>query len=544
MYRHQVHVIGLNIGVLIQAAPQIFGELMGELSALIAAGVLAPGRPTAYDLADGPKALAELESQVHHRQAGPAALSRAGLTGYRVSRPQTDQDRFAAETERFRRELLAHCYRMVGSAHDAEDLVQETYLRAWRSYAGFEGRASVRSWLYKIATNVCLTALEPRRIRVLPSGLTGPYDGPDRPPSPVAPGEVSWLEPLPDAWIAPPADDPAAVVVARESLRLALIASLQHLPARQRAILILREVLAFSAAETAEILGTTTAAVKSGLQRARARLDELATGARGAARTDRPAGACAARRLHRGLRALRRPPAGAGAAHGRHAGGDAVPRMAGRPGEVHPPARRVRAGRAGRLADDRHDRQRPARRRRVPPRSGRTASWCSPDRHRCLPRDRVPRSGAGRDVRLFGVPVLRSGTPWLTGAPPDRARTLIFGKDVSDVAPGQSVSLSGGGDGFDGVHGFPNAVNLQSTMRTVTIDRTKDTGLALTLATKLTSRGGPRAQLVGLLGTFDREWHQAAMRWRASAAEAAVAVIAVAVVTWRASAKAKASQSR
>jgi DNA-directed RNA polymerase specialized sigma24 family protein len=117
--------------------------------------------------------------------------------------------------------------------------------------------------------------LEPHRIRLLPSGLTGPYDGPDRPPSPVAPGEVSWLEPLPDAWIAPPADNPAAAVIKRESLRLALIASLQHLPARQRAILILREVLAFSAAETAEILDTTTAAVKSGLQRARARLDEL-----------------------------------------------------------------------------------------------------------------------------------------------------------------------------------------------------------------------------------------------------------------------------
>ncbi|TQM36650.1 sigma-70 family RNA polymerase sigma factor [Pseudonocardia cypriaca] len=184
-------------------------------------------------------------------------------------------DRFAAETERFRRELLAHCYRMVGSAHDAEDLVQETYLRAWRSYAGFDGRASVRSWLYKIATNVCLSALEPRRIRVLPSGLSGPHDGSDRPPSHVAPGDVSWLEPFPDRWVGPAADDPAATVVARESLRLALIASLQHLPARQRAILILREVLAFSAAETAQILGTTTAAVKSGLQRARARLGEL-----------------------------------------------------------------------------------------------------------------------------------------------------------------------------------------------------------------------------------------------------------------------------
>jgi RNA polymerase sigma-70 factor (ECF subfamily) len=158
-------------------------------------------------------------------------------------RAAPNQDRFAAETERFRRELLAHCYRLVGSAHDAEDLVQETYLRAWRSYGGFQGRASIRSWLYKIATNVCLTALQPRRIRVLPSGLAGPYDGPDRPPSPVAPGQVSWLEPLPDGRIAPADDDPAAVVVARESLRLALIASLQHLPARQRAILILRRVL-------------------------------------------------------------------------------------------------------------------------------------------------------------------------------------------------------------------------------------------------------------------------------------------------------------
>jgi RNA polymerase sigma-70 factor (ECF subfamily) len=165
---------------------------------------------------------------------------------------------------------------MVGSAHEAEDLVQETYLRAWRSYAGFEGRASIRSWLYRIATNVCLTALEPRRIRLLPSGLTGPYDGPDRPPSVVAADEGSWLEPLPDALITPPSDDPATAAIKRESLRLALIASLQHLPARQRAIFILREVLAFSAAETAEMLDTTTTAVKSGLQRARARLDELA----------------------------------------------------------------------------------------------------------------------------------------------------------------------------------------------------------------------------------------------------------------------------
>src|ERR1051326_8603313 len=140
----------------------------------------------------------------------------------------TSRDGFTAETERFRRELLAHCYRMVGSAHDAEDLVQETYLRAWRSYSGFDRRASMRTWLYTIATNVCLTALKPRSIRVLPSGLSGPSDGPDRAPSQVTSGEVAWLEPFPDAWIAPAADDPASVVVAGESLRLALIASLQH----------------------------------------------------------------------------------------------------------------------------------------------------------------------------------------------------------------------------------------------------------------------------------------------------------------------------
>jgi len=186
-----------------------------------------------------------------------------------------DRDRFAAEAEPFRRELLAHCYRMAGSAREAEDLVQETYLRAWRSYAGFERRASMRSWLYKIATNVCLTALEPRRIRMLPSGLGGASDTPDRPPTQIPPGEVAWLEPLLDGWVAPPADEPAAAAVARDSLRLALIASLQHLPPRQRAILMLRDVLGFSAAETADILDTTTGAVKSGLQRARGRLAEL-----------------------------------------------------------------------------------------------------------------------------------------------------------------------------------------------------------------------------------------------------------------------------
>src|SRR3954469_24433792 len=166
-------------------------------------------------------------------------------------------DRFTAETERFRRELLAHCYRMVGSAHDAQDLVQETYLRAWRFYDAFEERASTRSWLYKIATNVCLTALATRRSRVLPSGISGRDADLGRPASERAPEEIAWLGPFPDAWLAPAAEDPAAALVARQSLRLALIASMQYLPARQRAIFILRDVLLFSSVETAEILETT-----------------------------------------------------------------------------------------------------------------------------------------------------------------------------------------------------------------------------------------------------------------------------------------------
>jgi RNA polymerase sigma-70 factor (ECF subfamily) len=163
---------------------------------------------------------------------------------------------------------------MAGSVHEAEDLVQETLLRAWRAYGAFEGRSSVRSWLYKIATNVCLSALASSRSRVLPSGLGAPHVGAE-PSLAEATDDVSWLEPLPDRLLAATADDPAEVAVGRESLRLALIASLQYLPARQRAIFLLREVLAFSADETSELLDTTTAAVKSGLQRARSTLNEI-----------------------------------------------------------------------------------------------------------------------------------------------------------------------------------------------------------------------------------------------------------------------------
>ncbi|NED99639.1 sigma-70 family RNA polymerase sigma factor [Phytoactinopolyspora halotolerans] len=186
-----------------------------------------------------------------------------------------DDGEFAARTEPFRRELLAHCYRMLGSVDEAEDLVQETYLRAWRSYGGFEGRSSLRSWLYRIATNVCLTALERRDRRPLPSGLGDPTeDAAGVSLEPVRDG-VTWLQPAPDEWRSPLTADPAAVTSMRGSLRLALVAAFQHLLPRQRAVLILRDVLDWPAADVADMLGTTTTAVKSTLQRARAQLNAV-----------------------------------------------------------------------------------------------------------------------------------------------------------------------------------------------------------------------------------------------------------------------------
>src|SRR4029077_12496390 len=189
-----------------------------------------------------------------------------------------DSAGFVQDAEPFRRELLAHCYRMLGSIQDAEDLVQETYLRAWRSYGGFEGRSSVRTWLYQIATNGCLTELARHSRRMLPSGLCDPEPDPGAHLE-AAGTEVNWLQPVPDAMVTPDSADPAAIVAAREGLRLALIASLQYLPPRQRAVLVLRDVLAFSATEVAVMLGTTTVSVKSALQRARMRLKELAPAA-------------------------------------------------------------------------------------------------------------------------------------------------------------------------------------------------------------------------------------------------------------------------
>ncbi len=173
-----------------------------------------------------------------------------------------------ATLEAHRVELTAHCYRMLGSAFEAEDAVQETLLRAWRGFASFEGRSALRSWLYRIATNVCLTMLGASQRRARPMDLSGPSTA-DRPLPPPLP-EATWIEPVPDARVLPAGGDPADVAVARESIRLAFIAALQHLPPRQRAVLILREVLRWKADEVADLLETSVASVNSALQRARA----------------------------------------------------------------------------------------------------------------------------------------------------------------------------------------------------------------------------------------------------------------------------------
>jgi RNA polymerase sigma-70 factor (ECF subfamily) len=186
---------------------------------------------------------------------------------------EQEQD-FQRLADPYRRELLAHCYRMLGSIHDAEDLVQETYLRAWRSYGDFEGRSSLRTWLYRIATNCCLTAIDQRGKRPMPSGLGAPSDDPERPV--VASPEVPWLEPVPDTVLGADAADPATIVASRETTRLAFVAALQHLPPNQRVVLILRDVLKWKAAEVAELLEISTASANSALQRARAQLQQAA----------------------------------------------------------------------------------------------------------------------------------------------------------------------------------------------------------------------------------------------------------------------------
>ena len=173
------------------------------------------------------------------------------------------------ELEQHRRELTAYCYRMLGSPFEAEDAVQDTLLRAWRALDRFEGRASLRSWLYRIATNVCLDMLGGRERRARPMDL-GPSRSPDGPIGEILP-EVTWIEPIPDGHVLAEGD-PAAVAESRETIRLAFVAALQHLPPRQRAVLILCEVLQWKASEVAELLDASVAAVNSALQRARASL--------------------------------------------------------------------------------------------------------------------------------------------------------------------------------------------------------------------------------------------------------------------------------
>ena len=184
-----------------------------------------------------------------------------------------DQQAFGRLVEPYRHELHAHCYRMLGSYADAEDGVQETLLRAWRGLARFEGRSSLRSWLYRIATNTCLRAIERRPKRVLPIDYTTASDPHDGPADPV--NDPIWLEPYPDTNLGlRESAGPDARYELHEAVELAFVAALQHLPARQRAVLILRDVLGFSARETAEVLETTPVSVDSALQRAHRTVDE------------------------------------------------------------------------------------------------------------------------------------------------------------------------------------------------------------------------------------------------------------------------------
>jgi RNA polymerase sigma-70 factor (TIGR02960 family) len=202
-----------------------------------------------------------------------------------------DADAFGLLVAPYRRALHVHCYRMVGSLQEAEDLLQESLLRAWRGLEGFEGRASVRGWLYRIATNACLDALKARRRRLLPDA----YGPPDEPTAPPAPGlyDVPWVEPYPGELLASPDGDPAQLYEAREWIALTLITALQFLSARERAVLILRDALGFSARETAAMLETTVAAANSALARARANLSRYAGPADGTAPAPEEAAAIA-----------------------------------------------------------------------------------------------------------------------------------------------------------------------------------------------------------------------------------------------------------
>lgn len=182
----------------------------------------------------------------------------------------TAENTTTMDLEQYRPELRGYCYRMLGSTFDADDAVQDTLVRAWQAIGGFEGRSSLRSWVYRIATNVCLDLLRSRQRRALPMDLSSPVPSSTSPGEPLP--EQVWIQPIADGDVMPAGADPAEQIVVRDSVRLAFVAALQYLPPRQRAVLILREVLCWPAAEVAELLETSVASVNSALQRARATL--------------------------------------------------------------------------------------------------------------------------------------------------------------------------------------------------------------------------------------------------------------------------------
>jgi RNA polymerase sigma-70 factor (TIGR02960 family) len=258
--RELIEDIGRRAGQLVPQPPAVLYDTVTELSASVARlrRVARTARDTAEDsvtaasVTEARAAVTEVPDGVTEAPAGVTELT------------ETD---FAALTERHRREIQVHCYRMTGSYDEAEDLVQETFLRAWRARDGFQGRASARTWLYRIATNACLdfqrrTAHRPRRYEPIP----GMNHGEGEPPA-----RITWLQPYPDDELpvveAP--EQPESAALSRETLELVFLAAIQHLPPRRRAVLILRDVLGLTAAETAEALGTSVASVNSALQRAR-----------------------------------------------------------------------------------------------------------------------------------------------------------------------------------------------------------------------------------------------------------------------------------